>query len=247
MLFICSLSFSFGANFTGGIDVYPQYIAGDSTTPFAIHFYASGLNTNSGYTVKIRIGNTATGGAWGHTWGGAAGWLNDGSPFAAFTTAECNLTTDASGNGSKWVFARCTAVASIVTTNIRLRYSSSNIDATALAYQSAMNMSTNGGWIAGTLSNSSNVVVLAKDAGGNILGTGITEDNGITEGNASTDGYFKVAVPVGTVTQLEFRNLDNTPHGYTQSGTWNITANTVTDAGSISSLVPVELSSFSIE
>ncbi len=249
LLLISLASFSSAKTvpYSGGIDVYPQYIAGDSSTPFAIHFNATSLPSNSDYTVKVRIGNTSAGGVWGDTWGGAAGWLPDGSAYDSFTDPVCNVITDASGNGSQWFFARCTTVASIVTTNIRINSNTFYIDGSLVAYQTALDMSSNGGWIIGTLTNSSNVVVLAKDAGGNILGTGITEDNGITEGNSSTDGYFKIALPEGTVTQLEFFNLDNTAHGFAQTGSWTITAGNITDAGALNSSVPVELSSFSIE
>ena len=247
LLLVLSVS-SFATNYVGGIDVAPVYVAGDTTTPFAIHLSASGLTALSDYTVKIRMGNATTGGAFTNTWAGANGWLHDSSPYTAFTTPECNVVSDGSGAASKWFFARCsTALVGVVTTNIRIRLvgTSTNVDGPSIAIQTVLNMATEGGWLEGNYNGAVNKIVLIKNAGGVVLGTGVTEDNSIADGNTATSGYFKIALPAGTDTYtISLRNLDNSSADSDYSlGSQTITAGASTNIGN----VPVELSGFNAE
>lgn len=52
-----------------------------------------------------------------------------------------------------------------------------------------------------------NIVIIAKDTSNSPIGCYVSENNNINEGNISEPGWFSIAVPIGTINNLEFENL----------------------------------------
>jgi hypothetical protein len=94
-----------------------------------------------------------------------------------------------------------------------------------------LNMTQQGGWLVGTVYQDASfdtpyqgINVLARNAAGTVVGTYVSENNGIDEGNPDVPGRFRVAVPVGGISSVEFQDsVGNTVSGYTgTSQPWEI-------------------------
>ncbi|MDI6784212.1 MAG: hypothetical protein QME64_09000 [bacterium] len=226
-------SFCWSLFVEGTIDVCPLYYMADNRTPFIAHFSASSSSlTQSAASTNLRM--SAPGGISFtnyYTWStaGTPGWRNDSAPYATRQPIPISLTT-----ASGWLIDMSTSATMFGVSSVCVRFrapnnASNNLDvapiggATVALYIpiTGLDSTTNGGWIEGRYSTA-NTIVLAKDSSGNILGSYITENNQVTEGYDSTStGYFKLAVPVGQVASLEFRNINNVSLD-TQIGPWTI-------------------------
>ena len=253
---LCLITASWAAMVEGVMDVCPMYYMSDAKTPIAIHFssWSTAWSTFTDMTAKIRIqqpGTSSFGNA--STWTSTfpARWEADGAIARRFQSFPISNSTVVSG----WLYAVSFSGSNFGITTVSVRYYRQGglavvfdlatlSGASAFQVITALDSSSNGGWIEGTLTATS-TLVLVKDAANNILGTGISEDNGITEGNSPSSGYFKIALPVGSQNlHLSFLNQDNT--GYASDyplGIVNITAGNTTLVGP----VPVQLSDFNTE
>ncbi len=98
-----------------------------------------------------------------------------------------------------------------------------------------LDMSSEGGWLAGTIYSDSNFIspaegIVVLPSISNIFGAYLTEDNKIDEGNSSIAGRFCIAMPIGTVDKIEFQDsLSNSINAYLGSSpNWEITAGETT-------------------
>ena len=120
---------------------------------------------------------------------------------------------------------------------ISFKFRDGDTDQTKTTWFEILNMSSEGGWLAGTVYKDPtftvpypNVNVIARNSGGRALGSYVTEDNRIDEGNPSIPGRFYTAVPVGSVDKIEFQDsVGNLVDGYIGSlPPWEITAGETT-------------------
>ncbi|MFB3895505.1 MAG: hypothetical protein ACE14V_04295 [bacterium] len=234
-LLFCFLSMvtGYASSITGNIDVYPAGFIIDHATPFAIHFscWTSTFIGNITVTAKIQIASDATT-VLNYTWSTASGyhaWGDDDDQASSLNPMPISNTTV-----SGWLFgmSRITTFFGLAPCNIRLYKlgSALPIDISTTVPIYAWNTTSNAGWIEGIFPQfGANRIVLAKNSTGKILGSYITEDNLIAEPDAypTTPGYIKLAVPVGRIDSLEFRNLTNQVIG-TYTGHWTVTAGKVT-------------------
>jgi hypothetical protein len=224
---------------TDSVIVPAGYMA-DTTTPFAIYFasWTTQCTGPSLATTKVRLQipsgtiNTLTNAYTWDTSTSTPSWIGDSQAWANTHTLPISLNT-----ASGWLVAKSVGTAvGMSTCVVRFRAgTSSNTDAYSKPLLMAWD-ATMAGWLVDTCTFGANIVVLAKDIGGNILGSYITEDNAINEGYSTTPGYVKMAVPVGQVATIEYRDLNNNVIG-TKTGPWNITAGAET-------YTPVKLSRF---
>jgi|GEM_PF-2856181 len=212
---------------SGGIDICPKYIAGDTQTPFAIHYSISGLDPNADYYSKLRIKNAGTSTyqnyilTYNYTSGG---WTHDSSPWTTVNT----IRTDSNGHVEGWLIGK--TYTGVVAGNydivLRLRKvgTTTNLDTPDIATNiRVMDMTTEGGWITGYVyepdgvTPMQNASVLVKDSGGNIIGAYMTEDNAVNEGYTNGSGYYRIAVPIGSGYTLEATNQAKTFRGSTNA------------------------------
>ena len=200
---------------------------GTGTTgyPYAVYVQIQGWTSGgSGQAyVKIYSGSNNE-----FMWSATGAWSNS----TTYSSANQPLVDiDASGNWSGWIYlkhnsalvqpARLRAAkVGATSTNI-----TANLSSFALLTTSA---SGNGGWIVRSSSPAVNKGILAY-AGGTIVGSYRSEDNGITEGYAYPAGGFKIAVPIGFVDSLVTVNDDGS-RDQAFVGPWAITAGQETDA-----------------
>ncbi|MEM2900774.1 MAG: hypothetical protein QXT63_08275, partial [Thermoplasmata archaeon] len=206
-----------------GIDIYPKYIAGDTTTPFAVHYSIGGLEPNTDYYSKLRIKNagTSTYPNYIMTYNYATGlWTHDSSPWTSVNV----IKTDATGNVSGWLVGKTYTgvVAGYYDIVLRLRKvgTSTNIDTTDMALNiRVMDMSTEGGWVTGYVyepdgtTPMQNANVLVKNSSGDVLGIYMTENNEVNEGYTNGSGYYRIAVPIGSGYTIEATNQQKTFQG----------------------------------
>ncbi len=213
-----------------GIDVLPQGFMSDGNTGYAVHFtvsssFFSGLSV---VTAKVRIlpalsGGTANNYTWATT--GISGWRNDEATLGTLPILQ--VTND---TVSGWLFAKSFSKGYFGTSTCTIRFyktSLTYLNVTSGVSFYAWNSTTNAGWLVGTYNEGANFIVLAEDSNNNILGSYITESTGLSYNYTGEAGYFKLAVPVGTVSKVEVRNLNNQTVDYI-NGPWTITANTIT-------------------
>jgi hypothetical protein len=222
----------------GNIDVLPQGFMADANTPFAVHFTVSNsfFSGHSVVTAKVRVlpsfgGITANNYTWSVT--GISGWRNDEASLGILPTLT--VTND---SVSGWLFAESLSNSYLGTSTCTIRFYTTSVtfmDVTSNTSFYAWNSTTNAGWLVGTYYGGANYLALAEDSNNNILGSYITESTGLAYNYTGLKGYFKMAVPVGTVSNVEFRNFNNQTVGNI-SGPWTITANTVTTIPKITTI-----------
>jgi len=221
------------------IDVMPMGFMADIGSPIAIHYtiVTSAFSGYSWVTAKVRILSgyspiTAN----NYTWAtGLTSWRNDWASLGTLPVLPVSNNTV-----SGWFFMKSLTNTTLGISTCTLRFyktSVTYIDITAVSPIYAWNSTSDAGWLAGTYSGGSNMIVLAMDSINQILGSYITESNGINEGYQNTSGYFKLAVPTGKVARLEFWDLNN---AYVSSlaGPWTITANSVTSIPKVTGISP---------
>ncbi|MCX7920357.1 MAG: hypothetical protein N3A72_12300, partial [bacterium] len=215
-----------GISYASDIVIAPAGYMADTTTPFAVWFssWTTVIGSHSMVTCKVRLQLPA----WGintltnaYTWNTAIvspAWTNDAQAWPS----SHHLPIVSSGTVSGWLFAKSTSLnVGMSTCVVRMRFGSSNYDTYTRPELMAWNASM-AGWLIDTCAFGAKIVALAKDSMGNILGSYITEDNGISEGYPTVPGYVKMAVPVGQVAFIEYRDLNNNLLGTKTSGPWTI-------------------------
>lgn len=224
----------------GNIDVLPQGFMADANSPYAIHFTvtSSFFSGVSWVTAKIRVLPTLSAGtANNYTWAttGIAGWRNDEASLGILPILPVTNTTV-----SGWLFAKSLSNTYYGACTCTLRFYKTSLtymDVTAGTSFYSWNSTTNAGWLVGTYNPGAGFIALAEDSANNVLGSYITESTGLAYDYTGKSGYFKIAVPVGTVSRVEFRNLNNQSVGYI-TGPWTISANTVTTIPKLAGISP---------
>jgi len=189
------------------LPAYPLYVAsqGDGTTvvpmsPFAVYVSFTGFVASS-TTIHLKAYSPTTASSYAYNWAGANGWLATGGAWASYP----NVSSDASGNGSGWIYVMLPALHTGATTLVVAARDTANhyspaVNITGLDMTSGTGT---GGWISGTayladaITPAPGKIVVVKN-GASIIGTYATEDNSVNDGYAATPGTFKVAAPVGT-------------------------------------------------
>lgn len=162
-----------------------------------------------------------------YMWTGSA-WSNT---TAYNASNQPVVAIDASGNWSGWIYAKHNT--GLGTTGsvraARVGATSTNLTSSSKTF-SILNTTPagNGGWLVRTSSPAVNKGILAY-AGGAVVGSYRTEDNGITEGYAYAAGGFKIAVPAGVIDSLIALNDDGT-RALAFPGPWVVSAGQETDA-----------------
>lgn len=234
--------------------VYPRFVAPNSTTgtpgtgtPVALFakFVPSAATLPDTFAFKFRGGDALTRGV---TWlpigdfnaanGDTGSWFGDA---AAYATGTRQLYFTDANPQQCWIQGKVlnTSTAGPDTFRLRFRVLPATTNYDSPVYEvTALNMTTNGGWIegnvysdAGFTSGHQRRVVLAYKAD-TIAGIYISEGNRIKDTYDSTSaGYFKVAVPVGSIDSIQVRDtLNNIISSYTRtSPSWVINAGQVTN------------------
>ncbi len=209
--------------------VFPGSVAGGGGTgsvgtPYAVFVRIQGWSSAANAQAYVKVYSSIT---IEYMWTGSA-WSN-GTAYSA--SNQPVVTLDASGNWSGWIYAKhntalgtTAAVRAAKTSDTNIRLTSDARTFSVLEMQG----SGNGGWIMRPSSPAVNKVLLAY-AGGVIVGSYRTEENGIAEGFTYAPGGFKIAVPAGTIDSLVSQN-DNGSHDQTFRGPWSVTAGQETDA-----------------
>lgn len=162
-----------------------------------------------------------------YMWTGSA-WSNT---TAYSASNQPVVTIDASGNWSGWIYAKHNT--GLGTTGsvraAKVGATSTNLTSSSKTF-AILNMTPagNGGWLVRTSSPAANKGILAY-AGGAVVGSYRSEDNGVTEGYAYATGGFKIAVPSGVIDSLVALNDDGSR--FTAfPGPWVVSAGQETDA-----------------
>lgn len=228
-----------GVSYAADTVVVPAGYMADTTTPFAVWFSSDTafLASLSVVTCKSRLQipagaiNTLTNAFTWDTTPAIAIFAGDAQSWAT-----CHTLPITAGVASGWLFVKSVGIGvGTSTCTVRLRNGAANADLYTQPLLTAWN-SSNAGWLIDTTVLGPNIVALAKDSVGNILGSYISEDNTINEGYPAVPGYVKMAVPVGEVASIEYRSLSNAILG-TKTGPWMITPGAET-------YTPVKLSRF---
>ncbi len=159
-----------------------------------------------------------------------------GSGWSSGTTYSGNIpvvTLDGTGGWSGWMYAKHDDIVGISVKPRAAKVSATGTNITGPAQiidTLTMSASGNGGFIVRPSSPAINKAIAAY-AGGIVVGSYRTEDNGITEGYSYGAGGFKIAVPVGLIDSLVTYNDDGS-RDQLFPGPWIVTAGQETDAGS---------------
>lgn len=193
--------------------------------PYSCFVQIQGWSTAAGEQVYLKLYSTS--GA-EHMW--------KGSDWSSGTSYAGNIpvvTLDPTGSWSGWVYAKHDDAVgtSVKARAAKVASTGTNITGSAISL-AVLNMGTsgNGGWIVSSSSSAVNKAIAAY-AGGSVVGTYRTEENGIAEGYSYGSGGFKIAVPSGLVDSLVTFNDDGT-RDQAIIGPWIITAGQETDAAS---------------
>src|SRR5450830_349653 len=194
------------------LPAYPLYVAsqGDGTTvvpmsPFAVYVSFTGFVASS-TTIHLKAYSPTTASSYAYNWAGANGWLATGGAWASYP----NVSSDASGNGSGWIYVMLPALHTGATTLVVAARDTANHYSPTVAV-TGLDMTSGsgtGGWISGTAyladhtTPAQGKIVVVKN-GASIIGTYATEDNSVNEGYAATPGTFRAAAPVGTGYSVE--------------------------------------------
>jgi phosphatidylserine/phosphatidylglycerophosphate/cardiolipin synthase-like enzyme len=221
--------------------VFSQASLTAAAIPNAIADGGGSGTTGYPYAVFVRIQGW-TAGASGQAYlkiysGGNNEWMWTGSSWSSATPFSAAnqpvVTIDASGGWSGWIYAKHNTNLGTAGTvrAAKVGATSTNLNASTKAF-TILNMTGtgNGGWIVRTSSPAVNKGILAY-AGGAIVGSYRTEDNGITEGYSYGAGGFKIAVPAGVIDSLVVLNDDGSRNS-SFAGPWIISAGQETDASS---------------
>src|SRR5450830_971962 len=189
------------------LPAYPLYVAsqGDGTTvvpmsPFAVYVSFTGFVASS-TTIHLKAYSPTTASSYAYNWAGANGWLATGGAWASYP----NVSSDASGNGSGWIYVMLPALHTGATTLVVAARDTANHYSPTVAV-TGLDMTSGsgtGGWISGTAyladhtTPAQGKIVVVKN-GSAIIGTYATEDNSVNEGYAATPGTYRAAAPVGT-------------------------------------------------
>lgn len=207
------------------MDVIPKGFMADRSTPYAIHFSlaTSALAGYSKVTAKIRVnaGCQANNFTWCTT---APGWRADDAVLGILP-----ILTVSNSTVCGWLVGKSTSSSFYGpgTCTIRLYKTNSQfIEIISTTFFYSWNSTSDAGWIEGTFPGYNSKLVLAY-SNQELVGSYMSEPNGINEGYQNSNGYFKIAVPVGIVDLLEFRDTNNNVL-YQKTGSWTIQPNTVT-------------------
>ncbi len=193
----------------GTLDIVPQYMMMDGRTPLLIHFCASSssLSSSSYVFTKARLnvpGNSSL-------WNNAQSWSTTNRAWnrdSAVSIQLMPLTVNRS-TVSGWLYIRSSTSNVFGECSVSIRFykknDSTSIDVSQsgqLAVKSiiALDSTRNGGWLEGTMSVTSGLLVMAKDSTGTLLSLAQTEDNGVYDFYPSNRGYFKLPLPSGAHT-----------------------------------------------
>lgn len=191
------------------------------------------------YAVFVRIqGWTAAAGASAYVKiysGSSNEYMWSGSQWSNLTTyGSANqpvVPIDASGNWSGWIYAKHNDAlgGSASLRAAKVGATSTNVTV-PLPVFGVLNTSAsgNGGWISRASSAAANKAIGAF-AGGTVLGTYRTEENGIAEGYALGVGGFRIAVPAGTIDSLVAWNDDGSAFS-SFVGPWSVSPGVETEA-----------------
>lgn len=205
-------------SFTGGADQYPLYLANDHT-PVAIHFWASGLETNTAYYLKARFcPNPTPGGGqqYGYDWNPTTGqWVQERASWLDHVRVTTNASGEITSNAG-WIYATYgyTGTPSGTPRYIVVSLSKTGSSDTS---NSAINPVTTvidprdaGGWvhngIATGISFGKNAQVTSDTASNEVYSIQKTEGNGLDDdfdgivdnedyGPVGATGDFRVGVP----------------------------------------------------
>lgn len=166
-------------------------------------------------------------------------WSNSGTWSNTTTYSTANqpvVNIDASGNWSGWIYAKHNTAlgASANVRAAKVGSTATNLTSAVPAF-TILNMTSTGGWLVGQTSSASNKGIVAF-AGGNMVGSYRTENNGITEGYTYGSGGFKMAAPVGIIDSVVAYNDDGSTFQTTQ-GPWIINAGAETDINNVITVV----------
>ncbi|MBP1657635.1 MAG: hypothetical protein H6Q31_2236 [Bacteroidetes bacterium] len=208
----------------------PSAIAGSGGTgtvgtPYAVFVRIQGWTAAANAQAYLKIYSSTNN---EYMWTGSV-WSN-GTTFSESNQPVVNI--DASGNWSGWIYAKHNAslgsTASVRAAKVgatsTTQLTSSSRSFTILDMQAT----GTGGWIMRPSSSAANKGVLAY-AGGTIVGSYRTEENGIAEGYAYGSGGLKIAVPAGTIDSL-VTVTDDGNREQVFTGPWFVTAGQETDA-----------------
>ncbi len=213
---------------TIAVQYFPSSIAGGGGTgttgyPYAFFVRIEGwtLCAGSPAYVKVYSGSNNE-----YMWTGSS-WSN------ATTYGAANqplVSIDAAGNWSGWIYAKhndaITSSASVRAAKVGSTGTNKTSASVSLNVLSVTG-GGNGGWLVGASSTAVNKPIVAF-AGGSIVGSYRTEDNGISEGYSYSGGGFKIAVPAGLIDSLVTFNDDGS-RDQLFVGPWIVTAGQETD------------------
>lgn len=142
-------------------------------------------------------------------------WTKDG--WKAGWTSYQYFCPNSGVERTNWVYLKIYKLHTPDSFYISLKFKNSDTAQTKSYQLKILNMTSEGGWLAGTVYNDpsftapyQNVNVIAKSSG-TTVGAHVTEDNGIDEGNPSIPGRFYIAVPTGNISSISFEDSVGTP------------------------------------
>jgi phosphatidylserine/phosphatidylglycerophosphate/cardiolipin synthase-like enzyme len=198
---------------------------GSVGSPYAVFVRIQGWTAAAGTTAYVKI---YSGSSNEYMWTGS-----DWSSATAFDAANQPVVPiNASGNWSGWIYAKHNDLLGTSASVRAGRVGDPTITrlTSALPAFNVLNVSVsgNGGWISRVTSAAVNRAIGAF-AGGTLVGTYRTEENGIAEGYALGAGGFRIAVPAGTVDSLVAWNDDGSVFS-SLVGPWSVNPGVETDA-----------------
>ncbi len=198
---------------------------GATGSPYAVFVRIEGwaAGANGQAYLKIYSGTNNE-----YMWSNAGVWSN-GTPYS--TSNQPVVSIDAGGNWSGWIYAKHNNALGVTASVRAARVGSTSTNLTSASKTLTILLMTaggNGGWLVRTNSPAVNKSILAY-AGGNVVGSYRTEDNGIAEGYGYGPGGFKITVPAGFVDSLVTYGDDGSRE-IMFVGPWAVTAGQETDA-----------------
>ncbi len=193
-------------------------------TPYAVFVRIQGWTAAANAQAYVKIYSSTNN---EYMWTGAV-WSNT-TTYGTSNQPVVNI--DAAGNWSGWIYAKHNASLG-ATASVRaakVGATSTNLTSPSRSFTILDMQSTGtGGWIMRPSSPAVNKGVLAY-AGGTVVGSYRTEENGIAEGYGYGSGGLKIAVPAGYVDSL-VTIADNGSRDQVFTGPWFVTAGQETDA-----------------
>ncbi len=205
--------------------VAPNGGTGTTGYPYAVYVQIQGWTEGAGGTAYLKIYyNTNNEYMWASpNWSNATAYSSSNQPV---------VSIDASGNWRGWIYAKHNQSLGTTPKVRAAKFGSTGTNLTTTQSLSLtvldLSLTGTGGWINMNSSSVANKGILAY-AGGAVVGSYRTEENGINEGYGYASGGFKIAVPVGFIDSLVTVNDDGSRDG-AFVGPWYISAGQETDA-----------------